>query len=719
MAAPALRIPLRLNMEDFDKNILKAKSLTGEATQFIAKKFVDMNASVLATQGAAGGAALGLRSMLGVLAPLALAVSGIVGVFKLMGYATELAKEKIEEFNEIAEKAAKANVSTDFFQRFTKSGEQLKLTIDEVTEALNRFSAVSKDALGGSELSQRVGELSKAGNFDGNSGVSALAGSADTERRLRATVQLIQEAFDAGQRLAGLDIAEKAFGRDLANRLRQDAGLLDQMLQTADKMAVTKIISDEQVGQAIQLKTRLEEAEKVLAERFKPIQDDLAKLGVQYHQSWIEVVELMASAVGRANQLYDAIKAIPGVMADLGNLPFWTKLAEATDRLGLMSKPAGMIMRGEEGFAEPAGFAALRTGLSNPNNVRQAMQQATQVQSAVRGDTSIAPRKKETEEAADAYDRAIESITKHTARLQADTDAVGLGAGALEEFRAKSQLASAALQAGIPITDDLTKKINEMAKAAGAAGEALAKARVAGEIQFGQRTAFLSQEDVEIAQRLQRIYGNNVPEALNSSYAAAMRLTDASREIAGTISSGLTSSLANAVDGTKSAKDAFSDFAKTAIRAIEETIIKLAIVGPLMRSLQSGLGGIFGGGELPNFGTSSFVGPQLADGGVIPAGGLALVSEHSPGGGRFVRAGSEPIMVTPNDISPRSGGGTSVQVINNVPGAQVSVREESDSRGGRRPQIIFDEMVSNSMASPRVARAQESNYGVQPRIVRR
>ena len=382
-------------MEDFEKNIQKAKSVTGEATQFIAKKFVDMNASVLATQGAAGGAVLGLHShAAGVLAPLAVAVTGIVGVFKLMGYATELAKEKIEAFNEIAEKASKANVSTDFFQRFTKSGEQLKLTIDEVTEALNRFSTVSKDALGGSELSQRVGDLTKAGNFDGNSGVAALAGAADTERRLRATIELIQEAFDAGQRLAGLDIAEKAFGRDLANRLRQDAGLLDQMLQTADKMSATKIISDEQVGQAIQLKTRLEEAEKVLAERLKPIQDDLAKLGVQYHQSWIEVVELMASAVGKANQLYDAIKSIRGswrtwVICRSG--PSWLKPRIVSDSY---SRPAGMVMRGEEGFSEPAGFAALRTGLSDPNRVQQAMQQATQVQSAVRGDTSIAPRKK-------------------------------------------------------------------------------------------------------------------------------------------------------------------------------------------------------------------------------------------------------------------------------------------------------------------------------------
>ena len=277
---------------------------------------------------------------------------------------------------------------------------------------------------------------------------------------------------------------------------------------------------------------------------------------------------------------------------------------------------------------------------------------------------------------------------------------------------------SAAMQAEIPITDELTKKIAEMAKAAGAAGEALAKARVAGEIQFSQRTAFLSQEDVEIAQRLQRVYGNDVTAALDSSYAAAMRLTDASREIAGTISSGLTSSLANAVDGTKSAKDAFADFAKSAIRSIEETIIKLMIVGPLMRSLQSGIGGLFGGGELPNFGTSSFVGPQLADGGVIPAGGLALVSEHSPGGGRFVRAGTEPIMVTPNDIAPRGGGGgVTVNLMEDSSRAGQTQKSDNGS-GGFDLTVYVDSITAKNAANPGSA-TEWQNSGLSAAVWRR
>lgn len=60
-----------------------------------------------------------------------------------------------------------------------------------------------------------------------------------------------------------------------------------------------------------------------------------------------------------------------------------------------------------------------------------------------------------------------------------------------------------------------------------------------------------------------------------------------------------------------------------------------------------------------------------ATGGVIPPYGLGLVSEHSPGGGRFIQAGADPITVSPfapqptpapitNVVNfPRGGGGNS------------------------------------------------------------
>lgn len=667
MPPPALRIPLGLNMTEFQKNVDSAKSLTSTATKAITKQFIDMNASVLATQGSTGAAVLGFRALLGVVGPLGIAVTAIVGVFKLMAYATELAKEKIEEFNEIAEKAAKTGVSTDFFQRFTKSGEQLRLTVDQVNEALERFNDASRVSLGGSTLGNRVDELRQAGNFQGNAGVGALANADTNEGRLRATVQLIGEAFESGQRLAALDIAKTAFGPEITDRLRQDATYLEQMLATAQKLSAEKIVSDEQVGQAIQLKTRLEEAQKILAEKFKPIQDDLAKLGVNYHESWIGVVETMSSAVSQANSLYAAIKGIPGILAEAGSASFWTKLTEMTGKLGLNSDPKslGMIFPGEPGFASDPARERLAAGLNNQEAVRRAMQQASDVQSRVRGDSSAAPAKAQAE-VNDQYDRAIEALQKHTARLQADTQAVGLGVGALEEFRAKTALITAAQQAGIPVQGETAKRIDEIARAAGAAGEALARARVQSEIKFGAGTMFLSQEDVQIAQQLRGIYGDDVPAAMASSQAAALRLVDANREIAATVSGSLTASIADAIDGTKTAEQAFASFAKSTLRAIEEVIIKLLVVGPLMRSLQGGLGGLgnlFGGG-------GSFAGDGIGGfGPTAPIGFNAEGTDNWRGGPTWVGERGPEIVnlprgaqVIPNDIARHMGGGVTAPV---------------------------------------------------------
>jgi hypothetical protein len=76
MPAPSLRIPLSLTMDDFNKNISAAKEATSTATRFIVKQFIDMNASVLATGGAAGSAVLAFHSLLGIIGQLSAAIVG-------------------------------------------------------------------------------------------------------------------------------------------------------------------------------------------------------------------------------------------------------------------------------------------------------------------------------------------------------------------------------------------------------------------------------------------------------------------------------------------------------------------------------------------------------------------------------------------------------------------------------------------------------------------
>jgi hypothetical protein len=250
------------------------------------------------------------------------------------------------------------------------------------------------------------------------------------------------------------------------------------------------------------------------------------------------------------------------------------------------------------GLTEDSGqFAAnakLRAALQNHANVAKGMREATEVQSAVRGDTSKNPVGDKTAEK-DQFDRATEAIEKHIAKLQADAAAVGLNSAATEELRAKAQLLTAAQQAGLPVNDALIAKINKLAQAASAAGDKLARARIDSSIGRDSKTAMLSSEDVAIAEKLRPIFGDDIPAALNSSQAAMMRFNDALRSVSTSIEGNLTTGLTDLLNGTVSLKDGFSSMAQSILRDIEQMIIKMMIVQPLMRGLSGALGGGVGG----------------------------------------------------------------------------------------------------------------------------
>lgn len=625
MSVPALNIPIRADVDKFRQDMQNTSAIGTAAVRKITSSVIEMNAGWLASQGAAGGATLAFGRIVPVIGQVILAYKAVTSVISLMNYATDLAKAKIEEFNGVAEKANASGFSTDFFQRVTKGGATATVTIGGLTDALKRFNQASSDKLGGSDLQQRLDQLNKAGNFGGT---GSIVGS-DTETKLRSVVALIGQAMERGERLAAIDLANTAFGSKVADALRADSGYLDQMLKRADALSKTQIISPEDVGRAIDLKERMDAAQKTLADKWKPIQDDLAKLGMNYHESWVGITEVMAKAVGLATDFYSALKEVPNVLAGAGNASIWKQLTEATGRLGLNSSPESMgISTDPTEIAQLAADNKLRAALQNYNNVTRGMQQATDVQSAVRGDTSKEPEKPKSD-TADAYDRATESVVKHTARLEADTQAVGKGAAAQAELRAEAQLYAAAAQAGIPTTQALKDKIQDLAQDAGDAAAALEKAKVASQIKFDRGTAFLSAEDVSIARQLSGIYGDDIPKALASAEAAEMRFNNALKDVSSSLTGPLTSGLTDILDGTKSVSQGFSDLGKVIVRSLEEAIVKIMIVQPLMRGLTGLFGGASGGtgllagiGSLFGFADGGYTGPggRMEPAGIVHKG---------------------------------------------------------------------------------------------------
>ncbi|WP_375782935.1 hypothetical protein ACE10Z_23765 [Bradyrhizobium sp. Pha-3] len=362
-----------------------------------------------------------------------------------------------------------------------------------------------------------------------------------------------------------------------------------------------------------------------------------------------------------------------------------------------------------------AGLTGLQFG--RPSNV------------ATRGDAALDP-----------VDRAINSLRKHTETQEADTKAVGLGDAALASFRATAAETSAVQANNGKETAAQAAKFAELRDRAAAAADALARAKVSSQIDFASKTAFLSSDDVAIASQLKGIYGNDVPAALDSTYAAAIRTNNAFKGISSSIEGDLVNGLTDITTGAKSAGQGFTDMSNAIVKAIEQMIIKITIVEPLMRSLQSAAGGLglfsFGGsgGGAASTGAAGVggLGGLYHTGGIIGAEPTSMRYIHGAyfdDAPRFHTggiAGNEvPIIAqrgegvfTPGQMAALgagAGGGRSPQVtINNYTDATPAVEQAPNGDITVTLRKMVDGAVGDSLSTGTGRRVLGDQYGVKP-----
>ncbi|MGB3043904.1 MAG: hypothetical protein WBB98_12035 [Xanthobacteraceae bacterium] len=469
-----------------------------------------------------------------VLLPLSLMKTGL----DLTTEAWDLGGKKLDDYRAIAEKAAAVDLSTSYFQRITKAATDAKTPVDTLTKALQNMQAATMEQLGGSVLDKRLNEHLKAGNFAGNSGVAAIGQANTTEDQFKAVIKLIDEAMAKGQRLAALDIANTVFGPDITARLRQNSEYLHDLQASAEKISATQLVSDADVGRALELQRRYEAAVAILSERWHPIQGALTALGIQMQSAWVGIVESIANAVDGAARLVMKIAEIP--------TSFWSYIAKGASAVASVAPAIG-------GLAGPVGLGvgvAVRAGagllggaakdenqladaIKNANNVRAAGALGLKVYDNVIKDTSkaLGDHAEKQQQAANAYERAEASVMKHIARMEADRKAVGLGVGGLEELRTAALLNTAAMQAGLPMTQALADKMQDLAQDAGYAAQKLAEDRAMAQALFDLQTAGLSGVEQQIAQLNYRLHGDDWKAYADSSVAATMRLAAALRTV--------------------------------------------------------------------------------------------------------------------------------------------------------------------------------------------
>jgi lambda family phage tail tape measure protein len=304
---------------------------------------------------------------------------------------------------------------------------------------------------------------------------------------------------------------------------------------------------------------------------------------------------------------------------------------------------------------------------------------------------------------------------------QLEIDLLGRTIGQQAELRAnlqaRQQLEQEASQNRTGFDTAQYERLKKINAELGRQTQLAAAAAVNDNIKFGRNTALLSPEDVQIAQQLRGIYPN-VAEGLASVEASGLRANQALSGLSSQISGQLTTGIADALDGTKSFGQAFADTGKLVARAVEEMIIKLLIVGPLLRGLQGMLGGglnLSGLGFNPIAGvTGSAMGNAFASGNVIPfarggvvdrptlfpmARGAGLMGEAGPEAVMPLRRGSDGRLGVAASGGGGSGGSVAVNVnVKNFGNDNVSVEQKKNSNGGMDIDLIVGQSAAKQMS---------------------
>jgi len=201
------------------------------------------------------------------------------------------------------------------------------------------------------------------------------------------------------------------------------------------------------------------------------------------------------------------------------------------------------------------------------------------------------------------FDKVAESLRKQADAAKIAAQANGLAAGAAAGLQAKQALLNEVTQDGATLTAEQRAEVDKLSGAIAGSAASIAKSNIAWQLRLEtlSATGKLTEEQVQIVQRLEPIYGRNIPAALGSAEAAQIRfnnrLKDAA-DLAGNFintlveglvrGEGLTQSLSKAMQGLG------ASITQAASKQIGTSIVGSIGTSAIGTSIGSSLSGIFG-----------------------------------------------------------------------------------------------------------------------------
>lgn len=460
---------------------------------------------------------------------------------------------------------------------------------------------------------------------------------------------------------------------------QQGAGLLDkyanfnrnnftpsngaQALADATKFQQSDLSAD-QIARANELGTRLDAANQKIHDFFK-VSFDVTNLALGLQTVWVNIVEAIASAVGKLQGFLDSVPGwIPTMVGVLARgLPvIGGALTAAQSLTGLGAGSGGATS------TDAALDAARKTLAAGMAAKFSKGPQGNSFDARFWNFATQSPEDKD-KNSSNAYDRAVQSIKDQIELLKLEADGVGKTTQQYQEMKVAHELTIAAMKAGIEPTDAMKE---EWKKLGDQVAEYTIKARAAAALtneQFKGATLFMSPSEQAAANVAHQIDPNDWASHMHDLAAETARFNSEMTQVRDTSVSFLQSFNNDIINGTVSMNtlaNATKGLANTLLSMAEKNLVN-AVLGPLMGG---GPGGAAGGGFnfLKLFG--------FKDGGdfIVPAGPGSMFLPGFANGTDFTVPGS-------------GGPDTKVMAARVSPGERVTITPPGRGTGGGDLQI--------------------------------
>lgn len=544
--APALRIPVSVDMRQFNAAMGEMAQRTDDTADQIESRFNSINrvAGTMAAAVAGAGVAIGAS---------------------LLSAVTSLAK--------IGDLSDDLRLPVNLIQALSVAADGARVPAEKLTSALEKFTEVSK------KDSDEAKKFEKALGNIGQAFVKAFKDADSQEARLKIISNALKSTTDEVKRA---QLSLEAFGTDnerVISLLGAGASAFETYRQNAARLGLE--INESMVRQAQAAKSELLLLSRVLSDQFTGAVNGLIPLLIRMLPA-LKAIAQAAQAVGAVFSTDDTA-TVSQLQSELdGLIDRWTRLKQARNDLeasgGENPNFARDQLRKFLGIDPGTLEDNLKTFDADIAKIQQRIETVKKLIASRGAETSagsnkpaFAPRPSLEDDKLDRFDRSAETIEKRTAAMLAETGAINDGTAARERAKIAAQLLTVAEQVnkeakvnGGKATEEQIKVIDRVAEAYGRAAAAVERAH------FPLQT--FARDSANLEKQLNTFAANSLD--------------------------GMTNALADVVTGTKTASEAFRAMANAIIADLARIAIRSAITGPIATALS----GVFGGGaKLPGF----------------------------------------------------------------------------------------------------------------------